>query len=229
MACQNAKMRTSKWILLDGAPGTVDSRSLFEDFLDVLDGNVKKITIILFRDPETFRAGELHKHYSAWVAILYDNEKAKYPPEKDFDNQASCGDFTHFISKTLEERLQTGAVRMWGKFGEVPAPNLLLLLTVEPLKPRLCVDARFLNLWMRDTPFSLDTFKDVPRYISLDSRMSKIDDKSGYDHVSLTDESMQYFGIRWGDWWLVRATLPFGWGELAICISDNRLGSDELF
>lgn len=39
----------------------------------------------------------------------------------------------------------------------------------------------------------------------------KIDDKSGYDHVLLTEESRQYFGIRWGDWWLVCATLPFGW------------------
>ena len=111
----------------------------------------------------------------------------------------------------LEERLLTGAVRVWGKVGEVAPPRLVLPLSVEPSKPRLCIDARFLNLWMRDSPFSLDKLRDVPRYVYRDSLMSTIDDKSGYNHVLLTEESMQYFGIRWGDWWMVCATLPFDW------------------
>ena len=75
---------------------------------------------------------------------------------------------------------------------------MVLPLTVEPSTPRLCIDARFLNLWMRDSPFSLDKLRDVPRYVYPDSLMSKIDDKSGYDNVLLIEESMQYFGIRWG-------------------------------
>ena len=111
-------------------------------------------------------------------------------------NHSSCNKFSDFISHTLEERLLTGAVRVLGKVGEVAPPRLVLPLTVGSSKPRLCIDARFLNLWMRDSSFSLDKLRDVPRYVYPDSLMSKIDDKSEYDHVLLIEESMQYFGIR---------------------------------
>ena len=79
---------------------------------------------------------------------------------------------------------------------------------MEPCKPRLCIDARFLNLWMKDTPFSLDKLIDVPRFVY---KNSKIDDKSGYDHILLTKESSQYFGSEWNGLWWVCTTLPFGW------------------
>lgn len=88
---------------------------------------------------------------------------------------------------------------------------LVLPLTVEPTKPRLCVDARFLNLWMRDSPFKLDKLVDVTRYVYKNSLMTKCDDKSGYDHVLLQEQSQQYFGICWKNWWFVCTTLPFGW------------------
>ena len=46
-------------------------------------------------------------------------------------------------------------------------------MTIEPEKPRLCIDARFLNLWMVDTPFSLETLVGVPRFVYPNSCMSK--------------------------------------------------------
>lgn len=49
--------------------------------------------------------------------------------------------------------------------------------TVEPSKPRLCHDERYLNLWIRDLPFVQDTLKDVPRIIPPDSFMTTVDDK----------------------------------------------------
>ena len=39
--------------------------------------------------------------------------------------------------------------------------------------------------------------------------MSKIDDKSGYDHVLLTKELTKYFGIQWGGLWWVYNIFPF--------------------
>ena len=48
---------------------------------------------------------------------------------------------------------------------------------------------------MVDTPFSLETLVDVPRFIYPNSYMSKIDDKSGYDHILLSLDSQRYFGI----------------------------------
>ena len=62
-------------------------------------------------------------------------------------------------------------------------------LTVEPSKPRLCQDQRYLNFWMRDMPFRLDSLVDVTRYLEKDHFQTKLDDKSGYDHVLMDDES----------------------------------------
>ena len=64
--------------------------------------------------------------------------------------------------------------------------HLVLPMTIEPQKPRLCINARFLNLWMVDTPFSLETLVGVPRFVYPNSYMSKIDDKPGYDHILLS-------------------------------------------
>ena len=80
-----------------------------------------------------------------------------------------------------------------GKVGEVQPPHLVLPLTVEPTKPRLCHDARFLNLWMQDKPFKLDRVSDLPRYVSRDSYQSVLDDKSGYDHILLADNNRTIF------------------------------------
>ena len=56
------------------------------------------------------------------------------------------------------------------RFGEgwvnVYPTRLVQHLTVEPSKPRLCHDERYLNLWIVDKPFSLDTLKDVPPLVS---------------------------------------------------------------
>ena len=116
-----------------------------------------------------------------------------------------------FIQQTLLERLETGAVSLLGKVGVVEPPHLVLPLTVEPTKPRLCHDARFLNLWMADKPFTLDSLTDLPRYVSRDSYQTVLDDKSGYDHILLTDDSRTFFGIQWGGWYFTYNTLPFGW------------------
>lgn len=65
--------------------------------------------------------------------------------------------------RTLYDRLENGFLTLIGKVGFCEPPHLVLPLTVEPTKPRLCHDEMFLNLWVKDCPFSLDTFKDIPR------------------------------------------------------------------
>ena len=110
-----------------------------------------------------------------------------------FKNHYSCKQFSKFVTETILQRIETGAIRVWGKVGEVPPPHLVLPMTIEPQKPRLCIDARFLNLWMVDTPFSLETLVGVPRFVYPNSYMSKIDDKSGYDHILLSTSSQQFF------------------------------------
>ena len=64
---------------------------------------------------------------------------------------------------------------------------------------------------MRDSPFSLDRLADVPQYVYKSSFATTCDDKSGYDHVMVTEASRAYLGFSFGGLWLVCTTLPFGW------------------
>jgi len=48
----------------------------------------------------------------------------------------------------------------------------------------------------------------IPDFVYRGSFLSKTDDKSGYDHILLSEDSQQYFGIEWQGWWLVDVTLP---------------------
>ena len=102
-------------------------------------------------------------------------------------------------------------LRVWGRVSDDSPAYLVLKLTVEPTKPRLCLDARFLNLWMTNVPFSLDRLSDVPRCVNLGSYMTKCNDKYGYDHVSLSPSSQTYVGFQWNGFWFVSTTLSFGW------------------
>ena len=97
-------------------------------------------------------------------------------------------------------------------------PHLVLSITIEPSKPRLCHDERFLNLWIRDLPFKLDHLVDLPRYVLPGNFQTTFDDKSGYQHVRLHPSSETYFGLEWNNFLFVFRTLPFGWKASAyIC------------
>ena len=49
--------------------------------------------------------------------------------------------------------------------------------------------------------------------VARDSYHTKLDDKSGFDHFLLSEDSLPYMGAEWGGWWLVWKTLPQGWRE----------------
>ena len=161
-ACPNAKLRSIKWVFLNGAPSSeeVTEPALLLGELDgVLDGDLRRVTNIPFRDPDSFKAGELHKHFNTWEAVLNGYEKGeeilqwikegvditefmrpfkgvfksiKYdsdtppPPDSDIWQSQILQGINRFISRTLEERPQTGAVRLWGKVGEVTPPRAVI-------------------------------------------------------------------------------------------------------
>ena len=87
------------------------------------------------------------------------------PPLCILPNHLSRKPFTSFISDTLQDRLRSGAISLWGKVGECIPPHLVLPLTVEPSKLRLCNDDRFLNLSTADRPLSLDSIQHLPKLI----------------------------------------------------------------
>ncbi len=132
------------------------------------------------------------------------------PGPGHFANATCCRDWGPFISATLEEWIACGAIEVVGKVGVVEPPYIVMPLTVEPTKPRLCHDERFLNLWIKDNPFTLETLKDVPRLIEVGDFLTSCDHKSGYQHVRLHPESYRYFGMEWNGWYMTYRTLPFG-------------------
>ena len=95
--------------------------------------------------------------------------------------------------------------------------------TVEPTKPRLCNDDRFLNLWTQDRPFKLDSVQHLPSYVLPGFFQTVRDDKSGYDHIQLSVNSRTFFGFEWGGWFFVSCCIPFGWKSSAYIYHSTGL------
>lgn len=66
---------------------------------------------------------------------------------------------------------------------------------------------------MLSCPFTLDQVVNLQWYLSSDSFHTKMDDKSGFDHFLISEDSQPHMGAEWGGWWLVWQTLPQGWKE----------------
>ena len=73
--------------------------------------------------------------------------------------------------------------------------HLLMPITVEPSKFRMCHDERFLNLWIKDFRLSLDYLSNLPRYVGPGHYQTVCDDRSGYDHICLSSSSRTLFGL----------------------------------
>ena len=138
-----------------------------------------------------------------------------FPPPMRLDNAKVCEQFRSFITDTVVDWVDAGVLAVWGRVGEVTSPHLVLPLTVEPSKPRLCHDERFLNLWIKDLPFKLDHLPDLPRYVLPGHFQTSFDDKSGYQHVLLHPSSRPFFGLEWNGVYFVFCTLLFGWKAIA--------------
>ena len=197
-----------------------------------------------FSDPSNFVAGNVHRSTILWQKIIdRENEEAldwicngvdvnkylqhvngtfwgvhydhSYPPPRQFQNASNCRQHTQFLKNEILSRLQSGAISLVGKVGEVDPPHIVSPITVEPTKPRMCINLMYLNCFMKDTPFNLETLVDVPRTVQGGSFLTKLDDKSGYDNVFVTNSSRKLLGFQWGGYYFCCNTLPFGWKNSA--------------
>jgi hypothetical protein len=57
------------------------------------------------------------------------------------------------IYPELCERISTGCIKLLGIVGFCQPPKVVMPLTIEPSKPRLCHDEHFLSLWIKDFSF----------------------------------------------------------------------------
>ena len=133
-----------------------------------------------------------------------------FPPQRTFNNSNNCQLFTEFITNTIIERLRNGSIDCLGKIDEISPPHIVAPLTVEPTKPRLCINLMYLNNWIKNLTFNLDTLKDVQRVVKHNAYLTSIDDKSGFDNVLLAEDSYDLVGFQWGGYYFRFKTLPFG-------------------
>ena len=135
------------------------------------------------------------------------------PPRVQFQNYSGCEQYKFEIARQLEERIRNGSMEVIGKVGEVEAPHLVLpLVMVEGKKKnRLCHDDRFLNLFMKHMPFSLEGLSKLPAIIEEGECVASTDEKSAYDGLLLSETSRTYFGLQFGGFYMQYKTLPFGW------------------
>lgn len=137
------------------------------------------------------------------------------PPPMYFQNAPVCQEYSDFISDTITMRLKEGSMLLLGKVGEVPPPRVLNALSIEPIKPRLILSMRAVNLFCSDNPFSLVTLEHIVKPIRPGGYFSSTDDVQGYKQIPLTPDSYQFCGFEWGGFYFCDATLPFGWKNSA--------------
>jgi hypothetical protein len=139
------------------------------------------------------------------------------PPPMYFQNDTKCFDWVEFICKTILKRVEEGSMILLGKLGRGPLPRVINALSVEPTKPRLILSMRAVNLFCRDTPFTLAPLSEIVQTVEPHSFFSGTDDVQGYKQVPLTEASYQFTGFEWQGWLFSDTTLPFGWKNSAYC------------
>ncbi|XP_078368323.1 uncharacterized protein LOC144652183 [Oculina patagonica] len=143
-----------KWVLCNSTPIqevpclAASNQHLRPDFVqDVIAGKaLADPSMLAFRDPHHFLAGQLHNFCETWLSITSqtdsdtpkevlgwiedgvtvfkyfrhfrgsfkgENFDCELPPCKIFQNHISCKPFASFISRSILDRLATGAISLW--------------------------------------------------------------------------------------------------------------------
>ena len=106
----------------------------------------------------------------------------------------------------LRDKVANGFFLIWGKVGEVDPPQLVMPITIEPTKPRMGHDERFLNLWIKDYPIPLDYITDLSRCVFYGHFQTTFDEKSGFDLVRLHQSWSMFFVFWWAGWYFATAS-----------------------
>lgn len=143
------------------------------------------------------------------------------PPPRRFVNHPMCAEFAPFIFDQIIENMRASSVSYWGPVSG-PPPRVVLPLQVEPEKPRLIEDGRYIDMWTREIPFSLKGIADALSWIEKDMPLWVMDEKAGYHHSLLHPSSREFFGFQFAGHYFVYNTSIFGWKLSAVLPSYLR-------
>ena len=134
------------------------------------------------------------------------------PPAAIFPNSKICEQFEDFVSAIILERVSNGSLSIWGKIGEVAPPHLVMPITVEPSKPRMRHDERFLNLWIKDLPLLLDYMTNLPRYVFLVVKTNRVlTTRADTTTFCYRPRVQRILAWRGKAGFFTYRTIPFGW------------------
>ena len=148
-----------------------------------------------FYYPSHFRAGYIHSKLSVWQDLLEKSSCVEVDLLEVIRDGVRVDRFFKPFKGNFKEQAYNSNYPPPPTVNSVAPPRLVLPLTVEPSKPRLCHVERHLNLWIGGLPFKLDHLCDLPRYVLPGHFQSTCDDKSGYQHVLLHPSSQAYSAL----------------------------------
>ena len=88
---------------------------------------------------EGVRVHDFFRYFSGYFKSTY-YDSAEPPISCTFPNSPSCNHFSDFIDTTILAWVSQGVIRVYGIAGACSPPRLVIPLTVETSKPRLCHD-----------------------------------------------------------------------------------------
>ena len=103
-----------------------------------------------------------------------------------------------WANNEIESLVQKGSLAAWSTVADTktqPVPRICLPLGVEPKKPRLIWDARYLNSMCKHSPFQINGVGKVAQCSWKGAQRVTLDHKSGFHNVPPTPESWEYFGL----------------------------------
>ena len=149
------------------------------------------------------------KEYSSPLPVRF-YQKSSVPASRDD---------AAFADAEIAKMLRVGAIE---QLVEPELVTLPVFVTRNALgKPRFILDARYTNLWHRHIEMKYQSLLDFTRGLGMGALMFKVDFKSAYYHVRLTEDSRRYLGFEFRGVHYRYATLPFGYA--AACAVFNTL------
>ena len=133
------------------------------------------------------------------------------PPSTFLKNNRSAVEHSSFVTKAIQELLDTGRIK------EVETPPVVvnpLSVSSKNGKERLILDLRHVNKHVYKQKIKFDDWKVMEQFLKEGGYVFSFDIKQGYHHVDMHPESIPYLGFSWEingvTRYFVFLVLPFG-------------------
>lgn len=146
-----------------------------------------------------------------WIQFGYDVPliKGTEPPRWHQRNLEGAEEYSHFLDERLPELLAVGAIQRCEVQPHGVSP-LNVVPKATPGKFRLILDLRFLNKYLAEFSFKMETLHRRRHGFLKNDHMFNLDLESGYYHVRVRKADRKYLGFLWRGQYYEFCVLPFG-------------------